>query len=347
MLRPLRVRVTGSGIASVVLTRLLLAQGVQVFLDPPAAAKAPQRWVAAPIASLRLLAEVFGESDPADFSDAVFVGWRIVDWSERPPSAVRSEALIVDIEEIARRLRARLRLTDAESPTEVDWTIVAGGRRGADFVGGTRTGVFIPVVSPSHWPRDVTLLRAADLGWVYVIPVESGSAVALAVAIPGRPHDEVVASAGLIACGAPGPEVRVAPGLAHDPSGRLLVAGDAQFAVDPLRGDGVGNAVRGALLASASVLAVADGVSAAKVSAHRRARAASAFVAHLDAAVEHYESARNASRWAGEIAAMRTARGAATGAAHQPTDLRLERGRLVSWYPHPHLTPQTFQGGPS
>jgi len=329
----------------VVLARLLLAQGVQVFLDPPATAKAPQRWVAAPLASLRLLAEVFGEADPADFSHAVSVGWRIVDWGDRPPSAIRSEALIVDIGEIALRLRARLRLVDAESPTEVDWTVVAGGRRGADFVGGARTGAFVPVASPSRWPRDVTLLRAADLGWVYVVPVASGGAVALAVAVPGTPHDEVVAAAGLVACGAPGPEVRVAPGLALDPSGRLLVAGDAQFAVDPLRGDGVGNAVRGALLASASVLAVADGVSAAKVSAHRVARAASAFVAHLDAAVEHYESARNARRWAGEIAAMRTARDAAMGIARQPTDLRLERGRLVGWYPHRNLTPHALQGG--
>jgi flavin-dependent dehydrogenase len=106
-----------------------------------------------------------------------------------------------------------------------------------------------------------------------------------------------------------GARVRSAPWLDLDCArpGRMTV-GDSAFAVDPLRGDGVGFAIRGALLAQSVRGAIARERSAGPYLTHYAARLRHAFCRHVDECVSHYERAWNASIWQGEIAKMRRSR---------------------------------------
>jgi len=81
--------------------------------------------------------------------------------------------------------------------------------------------------------------------------------------------------------------VEIAPSLLHPATGTdWLAVGDAALAVDPLCGDGVGYAVRSALLAVAAI----EGEDAGQPGclAHYRGRLRRAFVAHLNACHEYY-----------------------------------------------------------
>ena len=97
----------------------------------------------------------------------------------------------------------------------------------------------------------------------------------------------------------------VGPTLA-DPlyGGNRLKIGDAAMALDPLRGDGIGFALRGALLAQA-VLARIDGYPGRSESlGHYRARLRQTFEAHLEGCRDHYRTARCAEIWKSDVAAM-------------------------------------------
>jgi flavin-dependent dehydrogenase len=110
----------------------------------------------------------------------------------------------------------------------------------------------------------------------------------------------------------------IAPALA-DPisSGKRLSVGDAALALDPLRGDGIGFALRGALLAQA-VLARID------------ARLRRAFVSHVRGCREHYKAARNAEIWRHEVAEMDMVATGGSTAARKELAFRMQGRDLVS-----------------
>jgi 2-polyprenyl-6-methoxyphenol hydroxylase-like FAD-dependent oxidoreductase len=111
------------------------------------------------------------------------------------------------------------------------------------------------------------------------------------------------------------------------PAERVLHVGDAALAVDPLRGDGVGQGLRCALLASAVLGAIDAGRPVAACFAHYRARLAHAFRAHVNACRAHYSAAWNFPLWTGEIAQMASL--VATLPAPPVLSQRLAHGELA------------------
>jgi len=162
---------------------------------------------------------------------------------------------------------------------------------------------------------DITrsLIAAVPGGWLFGVGhPEQG--IALVLVHPATHDDDSNASAlvGAIRYLWPGHESKVRPLAQHaisvapifDPQcaarGELAI-GNRAFTIDPLRGDGVGYALRGALLAHSVLAAISSGREPAPYLAYYRARLSDAFCTHVRACISHYKRAWNAAIWAYEI----------------------------------------------
>jgi flavin-dependent dehydrogenase len=150
-------------------------------------------------------------------------------------------------------------------------------------------------------------IESLDNGWLFLLPVGEQSAWLLSV---GGLLDKMLAESRLVADQIV--EVNASPGKfpAHpriaDPlcGEGWLACGTAALGFDPLCGDGAGNAVREAILASAAVSAIADGADVAAVLAHYRTRLLGGFKRHLEICQEFYSRGRRGDWWDQEMAAL-------------------------------------------
>lgn len=97
----------------------------------------------------------------------------------------------------------------------------------------------------------------------------------------------------------------IAPSLGSAvPASARLVIGDALMNLDPICGDGVGHALKSALLAVATANSVRVSTSEARAVSHFNRRAIFAFRAHLDHCCSYYGSIRHPDLWAQELDLM-------------------------------------------
>ncbi len=86
---------------------------------------------------------------------------------------------------------------------------------------------------------------------------------------------------------------------------RWLAIGSAAFAVDPISGDGVGYAIRSAILAASVVSGIASSLSFEQCLQHYNQRLHSAYLSHLKACLKYYEPKFASLAWRSEINLMR------------------------------------------
>ena len=86
---------------------------------------------------------------------------------------------------------------------------------------------------------------------------------------------------------------------------RWLAIGSAAFAVDPISGDGIGYAIRSAILAASVVSSIASGLSLEQCLQHYNQRLYSAFLTHLKACLKYYDSKFSSLAWLDEINLMK------------------------------------------
>jgi hypothetical protein len=305
--------VRGGGLAGLAVAKLFLDRGAIVCVDV-AKARA-SRVVGISLATLSLVAELF-DIDPADLRIGPMVAARRVCWSDDSPSVVEQVSLICDAARLSDLLLQRLkRLSPLADDDDFDWIVEASGRP-ADIgvFGGDRAGRFARVVDAP--PENQMTITATSDGWVYTAPhPEDGLAVLLiaptsaqAAAIPadvaawlGRAGRQVRADCVVDI----GPVVPIAPRLARPMhTANTLLVGEAAMALDPLRGDGTGYALRGALLAQAAIAAAVRDGRRERYLAHYENRLQSAFISHLQKCSAHYEAARHSKIWSADIAKM-------------------------------------------
>jgi flavin-dependent dehydrogenase len=238
---------------------------------------------------------------------------------------------------------------DSAEESESDWTIEASGRTAAEGAcGGERVGCFARIVDMPF--ESTTSIAATQDGWIFTAPHPDGGLAALLVApspLRAAATAEDVALrleragrkvAAATVCDISRPEP-IAPRLAASLCGAgRLVVGESALALDPLRGDGSGFALRGALLAQAVLAAIEDGHGTAQYLAHYEKRLRSTFGGHLRGCSAHYRVARHSEIWARDIAAMDRA-AAAADVGEEPFEFRLAGFSLVPM--------QTLRGVPS
>lgn len=331
-MRSRRIRLRGTGPAALATAKLLLDRGAEVVIDAPASRR--PRIVSVPLETLALAAQLF-EIDLAQLKIGIVVHERRVDWSADGPATLPQLALVCDVGDLsvvlARSLRGA-RIAGAAGDDDADWVIDATGRPAvAGFCGGERVGYFARIDGVAR--ELTTSIIATEDGWIFTSPHPDGGLAVLLVAPSvdsadptpdgiagwlGRAGRRIAAGA-IIDVGRPEP---VAPRLSTSLcDSHRLAAGDAAFALDPLRGDGTGFALRGALLAQAVVAAAETQPERGRCFAHYEKRVRAAFLGHLRGCSAHYRAARCPQIWQRDVAAMedlaaRLDRGAVTFDLH-------------------------------
>jgi len=314
-MRGRRIRLRGTGPAALVLAKLLLDRWAEVVIDAPVSRK--RRVVSIPMETVALAAHLF-EIELDQLTTGCMVRERRVDWSGDGPAVMPDSALVCDIGDFCTVLARSLRgatIAGAVEDEDADWIIDATGRpAAAGLHGGERVGYSARIADAA--PESFTSITATADGWIFTSPHVDGGLAVLLVAPSLSTADPTVegiadrlARAGRsVASGAvidiSRPEL-LAPRLSTSLwDSNQLAAGDAAFALDPLRGDGIGFALRGALLAQAVVAAIENGQDRSRCMAHYEERIYGAFAGHLRGCCAHYRAARSPLIWSRDVTAM-------------------------------------------
>jgi hypothetical protein len=257
-------------------------------------------------AAQSLLCDVYGRQDL--FHGLFRIDRRIVAWDRgSAPIALPHQAVVISEEALLELLRPA---QDESGPAGVaDWTVYTSRPLPASVQQhrfGSRTASIAPVdlkdsAPPACW------IEALECGWLFLIPTGPTSGWLISI---GAPHDILLAESRLIAdrvrvSGPAGAAFPAYPGIA-DPicAPGWLACGAAALSFDPLCGDGTGNAVREAILASAVIRAATARDDVDRLLSHYRSRLIAGFARHLELCRGFYSSGNRGPWWEREIASL-------------------------------------------
>lgn len=338
----MRIDIAGGGVAASVCALLAARAGHHVYAEP--VIDLPERIVAVPRATVDLVEELTG-IQVSRVLPSRWLGKRCVAWGEQHFSDIPHETLVFDAQALARTIYSRIETGASARPAPRNdpdrrWKLEAGGRgAGARrIVAGARQAAVGWVAHVPALDESAMLVACLPQGWLVACPHPAGG-ISLAAVHPApaglTPHDALMQAVDYLwpGCGL-GVETRghrwipATPSFAPDcVSPTHIAVGEAAITFDPILGDGVGQAVRTALLARSVMAAIAGGASANDCLAHYRSRLAHAFALHVRNSAAHYGVAWNFAVWREEIGLMRAS--AAAVPFLDPLVLRLEGAELV------------------
>jgi hypothetical protein len=262
-------------------------------------------------ATLTLLRDVFEQ--PALFRNLHTVRKRSVLWGRDASLAVLEHHAAVISE---RELLENLGLTERPDEEEVHTPHGAAGltifasrplpEGVTEHRFGSRFAALTRVVVKNEFRESCSVESLKD-GWLFLIPHSSNGGILFAV---GAGTQSLLSGSRLIAeqiselreiAG----EFPCSPRIASPLAGAgWLACGAAAMAFDPICGDGTGNAVREAVLASAVVRAALAGEPLPQLFQHYESRLTAGFLRHLMMSREFYRTGHGGSWWGQELAAL-------------------------------------------
>ena len=292
------VAIDGVGVAASCCAHLLSAAGLGISWMRPMRPRVPAIVVSQ--ATQALMADVFEQPDL--FRGAHRLERRIVAWGpEAEPVALPHAAVVVSEEALVARTEPRV-LPEAGGAAE--WTVFATypfpGTR-SEFCFGRRHACAVGVEMKDPG-AGCCWVESLESGWLFLIP-------GWLIAVGGAP-DGLLAASRLVAAQIRGvtgeqAEFPAYPRIADPLCGPgWLACGSAAMAFDPICGDGSGNAVREAILASAVIRAAARGEPAEPLLAHYQRRLLAGFLRHLELSLEFYRSGHGGAWWERETQAL-------------------------------------------
>ncbi len=242
-----------------------------------------------------LMCDVFEKPDL--FRGLPGIDRRVVAWGAGEETVELPHAAVLVSEA---ELVARLQGEWHDSP-DAAWTVY-GSRPLPEGVEERHCGSRQAWAMAADFAGSACWVESLESGWLFLIP-------GWLIAVGGTP-DELLAQSRLVAG-----QVRQLRGEATafpaypriaDPlcGPGWLACGSAAMAFDPICGDGTGNAVREAILASAVIRAASRGEAVEGLLAHYRARLIAGFRRHLELALAFYRRGSSGAWWKQEIAAM-------------------------------------------
>lgn len=297
-----RVLVEGDGVAAACCAHLLRRSGMSVRIEATARARVPAIMLSD--AALALLRDVFAR--PRLLADGPRIDRRVVAWGAAGGQITVPHAAVAASED---GLLAALGVEDDlgfEGPPDL---IV---RAGAPFAEdqrrfGTRTAVAAQVRMKAAGDVSAGWVEALDEGWLFIAPDPRGPCWLLAV---GAPPERLLAQSRLIGerielLQARSGTFDVCPRIAAASTGEgWLAVGTAALAFDPICGDGVAQAVRGAILAAAVIGAIRDGSNTAELLRHYELMMIAAMRRHLKLCAGYYEAMGPRPWWQAELSAL-------------------------------------------
>ncbi len=291
------VSIHGQGVAAACCAFLLDDSGFPVSLTRREHARVPAIVVSR--ATQALACDIFQR--PSLFNGLPRIDRRVVAWgANREPVTLPHEAVVISEEALLTRLPAGY----SEQDGNAEWKIFASRPLPEPFAAvhfGARkaTAVQAELKTPGS---TACWAESLESGWLFLIPgwlIAVGAAPATLLAQSGLVAGQIRAVSDQAV------EFPAYPRIA-DPlcaPGRLA-CGAAAMAFDPICGDGTGNAVREAILATALIRAAARCEDVESLLAHYRGRLIAGFRRHLELTLEFYRAGNSGPWWEEEIRAM-------------------------------------------
>jgi len=257
----------------------------------------------------QLLCDVFENEDL--FYGLPRIVARIVQWEgSSGPLRLPHSAVVAPEQELLGRLKSSAR-HDRAANNRPSWTIFSSRplpEPNAEHCFGSRVATVLPVDLADSAETSACWIESLPNGWLFLLPAEQKRGWLLAV---GAAHDNLLTESCLVArqIGSLGPsagQFPAHPAIADPFCGifeqtRWLACGSAALAFDPVCGDGTGNALREAILASAVIRAAGRGEPEAALLDHYRTRLLYGFSRHLQMCRDFYAAARQGPWWDAEL----------------------------------------------
>jgi hypothetical protein len=233
---------------------------------------------------------------------------RVVAWGPGSQTTVLPHsALVISEHDLLERLWARIQKPIQEPRDTAAWEIISSrmenpGRDERRF--GSRSAFVSNVQLKTDADRESCWAESLDDGWLFLFPVHGASACLISV---GGPAPLRIAQSRLIADQVEAPITSAAefpayPRILSELCGSgWLACGTAAVAFDPLCGEGVANAVREAILASAVIRAAVQGSDVESLLAHYNSRLMNGFLRHLQMCHHYYSTGGTGSFWSSEL----------------------------------------------
>jgi hypothetical protein len=294
-----RVVIRGDGIAACCCAHLLDVAGFRVVQEKAGRAKVPSIMLSQ--STRALIADVFQRNDL--FEGLPRIENRIVAWGpdSRPVALPHSSVLVSEQDLAARLLRGPLS-DGQERDAEAEWIVLASRPLPPSAIEhhfGTRIAVALEVDLKDESDASACWIESLEAGWLFLTP-------GWLLAVGGTP-ELLLAQSRLVAAQIHEPpstprQFPAYPRIAAPLCGPgWLACGTAALAFDPLCGDGVGNAVREAILAAAVIRAIAEGANVDGVLAHYRGRLLAGFTRHLELCRKFYAAGNSGPWWDAEL----------------------------------------------
>jgi len=290
------VLIRGDGIAAACCAHLLRNAGIGVRVERSERPTAPALLISDP--ALALMRDVFDRPDL--LAGRPRIRRRVVAWGEAPPASLPHSGTIVSETELLDSLRPAHEPVDQDEP---DFVLHTAGGPPPGAVRqrfGARTAQAAMVRLPDPADADACWIEAVAEGWLFLAPAREDTAWLLAI---GAPFETLLSQSRLI-----GRRVQVlreaARGLDASPRIVTPAAGDGWLACgstaigfDPICGDGTAQAVRAAILASAVLVAIAEGGDRAALLKHYDLALTASLRRHLMLCADVYRSGVEGPWW--------------------------------------------------
>jgi hypothetical protein len=308
------VLVRGDGVAAACCVRSLSAYDL-----PVSVVRAGRPKLSAVLlgeATQSLLTDLF--MDKKLFAGLPQIRKRIVAWGPgSQPIVLAHSAIVVSEHDLLERLWARVQKPietnqetenhDTENHDTAAWEIISSrmeNPRRDERRFGSRSAFVSNVQLKTAADRESCWAESLDAGWLFLFPVQGASACLISV---GGPAPSLIVESRLIAAQVEAPITSAAefpayPRILSELCGSgWLACGTAAVAFDPLCGEGVANAVREAILASAVIRAAVQGSDVESLLAHYDSRLMSGFLRHLQMCHHYYSTGGTGPFWSAEL----------------------------------------------
>ena len=308
-MRPrINIKILGDGVAARGCARLLEGRGFGLTLESSPRPKIPAIMIGH--TTQGLFRDTFEQADL--FRGLPAITRRVVAWGPKSETlTLPHSAVIADEQDLLERLPPPMA---GAGTTNADWTIVASrplpeGCSEQHF--GSRTARAVPVRLRGDADRSACWVESMESGWLFLIPGTNENAWLLEVGATGEPlltgsrlvSQQIAEAIGEAA------EFPAYPRIAWPLCGAgWLACGAAALSFDPLCGDGSGNAIREAILASAVLRSIEGGGDEAALLAHYRWRLLAGFHRHLEVCEGFYRTGGSAPWWQAQHQAVRAGR---------------------------------------
>ncbi len=298
------VLINGDGIAASCCSHLLRQAGLHPIVERLARPRLPALMLSE--ATQLLLRDVFGREDL--FSGVPRVRSRVVVWAQDSKArTLPHSAVIIGEQQLLERIHHGLGESESVQAEQPNWTIFASTAPRPPSVEhhfGSRMAAASPVRLNPKSDAEACWIESFENGWLFLLPSGKGPGWLLSV---GDSVESLLERSGLIK-----EQIdEIDPSRGTFPSHPRIVlplsepgwlaCGTAALGFDPLCGEGTGNAVREAILASAIIRAAVEGASIDDLVAHYQTRLLAGFRRHFDLCIEFYASGRSGPWWDDQV----------------------------------------------